>query len=294
MTGLAVNRDTKQIDTTIIPSTAYLPVAANTILYAGSLVFSDANGRAVPGSVLSTLIPVGVAQSQVPNRTTDPSGGGAGALSVTVIRGTFPFDMGGGGDAITIANRFSPCYASDDHTVNLTSLGGTRPWAGTIIDVVGTQAIVAVGVVVGNADTDASSATELSSRSFVFNAAQAVAGQGTGADTNGTARVYNIGAVLPAGALLRGYMGRVVTTATGQTTLSATIGSTGAATEIGTALNLMGSAGYTVGTVGAKKDTVPTAAQLLLTVTPDGGAKVSDLATGEFHVTVWFIDGTAI
>ncbi len=146
MTALAVDRDTAQIDTTVIPETASIPVAANTIIYAGSLVFTDAAGRAVPGAATVTLVAAGVAQKQAPNRTTDPSGGAAGAINVNIKRCAAPFDMGAGADAFTIANRNAACYASDDHTVNLTDGAGTRPFAGTVIDVVGTQAIVVVGL----------------------------------------------------------------------------------------------------------------------------------------------------
>lgn len=151
MTALAAARDTTQVDTTVIPETQSLPVAANTAIWSGSLVFTDANGRAVPGAATSTLISAGVAQANVLNRTTDPSGGGAGALSVTVKRGAWGFNMGAGADAITIANRNQACYASDDNTVNLTDGAGTRPFVGTIYDVVGTQAIVMVGLPVGAA-----------------------------------------------------------------------------------------------------------------------------------------------
>ncbi len=304
MTALGVNRDTPQIDTTVIPETASIPVAANTIIYAGSMVFSDSAGRAVPGSALSTLIALGVATAQAPNRTTDPSGGAAGAISVNVKRGAFAFDMGGGGDTITIANRMQPCYASDDHTLNLTSNGGTRPWAGTILNVVGTQVTVAVGLSIGGADTDVAANTELLSRSLVLNAASFVAGQGTGADTNGTARRYSLGAALPAGAVVTAHLLRIVTAATGNTTLSAAVGvitPTDDFDTMVTAQDMMTTAGYYAGTLGDAPDSSTLngqafygGGQLTVTVTPDGGSKVSACTVGEFHVTVWYIDGTSI
>jgi hypothetical protein len=130
-------------------------------------------------------------------------------------------------------------------------------------------------------------------RTLTLADADFAAGQGTGADSNGTARTYNLGAALPAGAQLDGYMCWRKVAATGNTTLSATVGSTGAVSEIASAIDMMATAGYTEGTVGAKARLKPTAAQLLVTVTPDGGSKVS-AATGELHVTVWYKDATGL
>ncbi len=193
------------------------------------------------------------------------------------------------GTTITKSNIGQQAFVADDQTVTLDPNGSFV--AGTIVDIDddGTSVIVSM------TPLNASQGTAIQSRSFEFiGGVSSVAGVGTGADTNGTARVYNIGPALPAGAQLRGYMGSVKVTAVGNTTLTATIGTTGAATEVATALDLMGTVGYTVGTAGAKKDAKPTAPQLLLTVTPDVGSKVSQATVGDFAVIVWFVDGTGI
>jgi hypothetical protein len=194
------------------------------------------------------------------------------------------------GPTITEAHIGTVCYMADDQTVTLSPTGASPCGVIVNIDDDGTSPIVAISPLI----PITSNGFALQSRSLILTPASFVAGQGTGADTNGTARVYNLDAALPAGALLRGYMCRRVTAATGNTTLSATIGSTGAATEVATAIDLMAAAGYTIGTAGAAKDTKPTAAQLLVTVTPDGGSKVSQCTVGELHITVWFVDGTEI
>ena len=137
---------TVQSDRTVIPETGSLPIAANTRVRAGTIGFADSAGRIAAHSALASLVPMGVVQADVLNLTTDASGGAAGALQVPLKRGAYSFDMGAGVDAFTIADRMVACYASDDHTVNKTDAGGTRPFVGTVIDVVSGQAVVIVGL----------------------------------------------------------------------------------------------------------------------------------------------------
>lgn len=258
-------------------------VTATKHLKAGGMAMMVAAGTVEPGATGTGNVCLGVSQSDVDN-----------SLSLspapTAQIETGIWSMSQTGTTITKAAVGSTVYMADDQTVTLSDSGNSPAGTCVGIDDDGSSVLVAISPVL----PITSHGFAIQSRSLTLAPADFVAGQGTGADTNGTARTYNLGAALPAGALLRGYMARVVTTAVGNTTLSATIGSTGAVTEVGTALDLMGTVGYTVGTVGAKKDTKPTAAQLLVTVTPDGGSKVSAATVGEFHVTVWFADGTGI
>lgn len=110
------------------PSLLSLPVAASTIIYAGTFVASDASGNAVPASSNSALKLWGRCEVQVDN-----SAGTAGAKRVQVRQGVFAFNNSGAGvDQITAANIGLPCYAVDDNVVALTDGNGARPFAGVI------------------------------------------------------------------------------------------------------------------------------------------------------------------
>jgi hypothetical protein len=84
------------------------PVAANTKIFAGSLVCVNSGGYAVPGADSAGLKFMGVAMSQVDN-----SAGANGDKSLRVRRsGAFEFDAA----SITQAMVGDPMYAVDDHT----------------------------------------------------------------------------------------------------------------------------------------------------------------------------------
>jgi hypothetical protein len=238
-------------------------------------------GTCEPGALGSGNVCLGVSQGEYDNTSS------LSPAPVALIEtGNFP--MFQTGTTITKSHIGQVVYMADDQTVTLSPVGASPCGVVVDIDDDGTSPIVAISPLL------AITGLEIQSRTLILNPASFVAGQGTGADTNGTARTYNLDVPLPAGALLRGYMARVITAATGNTTLTATLGSTGAVSEIATALDLMSAPGYKIGTAGASKDSKPTAAQLLITVTPDAGSKVSQCTVGELHVVVWFIDGTGI
>jgi hypothetical protein len=106
-----------------------LAVAANTLILKGTLVQVDADGRATNVGGTGAVI-AGIAGATVDNRTTAPSGGGAGALDVSVeygvagllYTGTAPI----AGDAV---------YAVDNQTVSVDSSGGTRAFVGYVSEV---------------------------------------------------------------------------------------------------------------------------------------------------------------
>lgn len=84
------------------------PVAADTKIYAGSMVCVDADGYAVPAADTSGYLFLGVALEQVDN-----SAGADGAKNVRVRRtGVFEFDAA----SITQAMIGDPMYAVDDQT----------------------------------------------------------------------------------------------------------------------------------------------------------------------------------
>ncbi|HYH17579.1 MAG TPA: hypothetical protein VD995_03075 [Azospirillum sp.] len=105
-------------------------LAANTSVFAGSMVAQNAAGAAVPASATNTLTVLGRAQHRASTvaGSTLPS-------KVVIERGVFRFANSAAGDAITIADYGKPCYAVDDQTVAKTDDTGARPQAGIIRDV---------------------------------------------------------------------------------------------------------------------------------------------------------------
>ena len=106
------------------------PVAASTLIYAGSLVCINASSLATKGAVATTLKCVGVAQERADN-----SAGAASAIRVKVRRGCFRFANSSAGDLIALADVGADCYIVDDQTVAKTNGGSTRSVAGKIRDV---------------------------------------------------------------------------------------------------------------------------------------------------------------
>jgi hypothetical protein len=126
MTALTADRDTPEINR---PRTRSLPVAADTKIYAGSLVVLS-SGYAAPGTAAAGLVAVGRAAETVDNK-----GGAAGAASVTVERGVFRYANSAAGDAIAKADIGATVYIVDDQTVAKTSAANTRSTAGKVWDV---------------------------------------------------------------------------------------------------------------------------------------------------------------
>lgn len=112
------------------PALISLPVAANTIIYAGTMVATDASGNAIPATTAPTAKVIwGRCERQVDNRTANTPYGAAGAQQVLVRPGAYYFAQ----DAtITQANVGQNAYAVDDSSVSLSDNGGTRILAGVI------------------------------------------------------------------------------------------------------------------------------------------------------------------
>lgn len=126
MTALTADRDTPRRDGVQYSD----PVAAATVIYAGSLVVLDASGNAVPASTATGLIVRGIAQEHVDNGT-----GAAGDLRVETRRGVFRLANSAAADLITRAEIGDTAYIVDDQTVAKTDGTGTRSAAGVIRDV---------------------------------------------------------------------------------------------------------------------------------------------------------------
>ena len=106
------------------------PVAASTLIYAGSLVCINASSLATKGAVATTLKCVGVAQERADN-----SAGAASAIRVKVRRGCFRFANSASADLIALADVGADCYIVDDQTVAKTNGSASRSIAGKIRDV---------------------------------------------------------------------------------------------------------------------------------------------------------------
>lgn len=110
--------------------TIVLNAAASTTYFAGALICRDANGRAVPGAVSTTLRGVGRCERRVDN-----AAGANDAKTVEVRKGIFQFANSSAGDLITDADITADCFVVDDQTVAKTNGGATRSIAGKIFDV---------------------------------------------------------------------------------------------------------------------------------------------------------------
>ena len=119
--ALTADRNTPFRDSELFP----VPVAASTTIYAGSLVVSNANGYAAPGSAIAGLVALGRAEEQVIN------GGANGAKTVAVRRNkAFKF-ANSGTDAVVQADLGRSCYIEDDQTVCHTAT--SKSVAGTVL-----------------------------------------------------------------------------------------------------------------------------------------------------------------
>jgi hypothetical protein len=132
MTALTADRQTRERQL----GGSKVPVAADTRIFAGSLVAINASGYLVPvtntGSA-STLKVLGRAAEHVDNRTA-VGPGLDGSLSCLVEYGVFLW-ANLGTDEIDATMLGAEAYAQDDQTVAATSDGGDRPIAGRIVDV---------------------------------------------------------------------------------------------------------------------------------------------------------------
>lgn len=104
------------------------PVAANAVIYAGSMVTLTAAGYARNGAQGGTRV-VGVSQENVNN-----TGGADGAKTVKVKRGCFQY-LNLPADLVTAADIGADCYLVDDETVARTNNAGARVIAGKVVSI---------------------------------------------------------------------------------------------------------------------------------------------------------------
>lgn len=107
------------------------PVAASTLIHAGTIACLNASGLLTKGAVSTTLKAVGVAPRRIDNAS-----GAASAIRGEVETGVFgPFKNSAAGDEIVLADVNANCFIVDDETVAKTNGTNTRSVAGVVWDV---------------------------------------------------------------------------------------------------------------------------------------------------------------
>lgn len=154
-----------------IPDGIPYGVADNTVGLKGTIgVIDTATGYLKMGVTGTGLVCAGRIDADWDNTGT---GHAAGAITVPVRQGCFPYYMGTAGDAITNLNIGSLCYVIDNQTVGLTNGGGTRSVAGVIMflapvptDTAYQQVYVLMGSYVNQAVNPTGAATLAGSQTF--------------------------------------------------------------------------------------------------------------------------------
>ena len=117
------------------------PLGASVTVAGGAFAITDGFGNILDaaGTVSAVDQVWGLVQERRPFLT-DPASSVAGTYLVPVECGAFYFQNGGtGGDSLSQANVGQTVYVTGEQSVGLTSSGGTRPTAGTLINVDTTQ-----------------------------------------------------------------------------------------------------------------------------------------------------------
>ena len=125
MTAATEARDTPRTNAEFY----YIPVAATTTCYQGTIACIDATGYATPGATSTTLKAVGRFEETLINA------GSAGAVSINVRAGVYRWENSASTDTITIADVGNDCYIVDNQTVAKTSGTSTRSIAGKVVKV---------------------------------------------------------------------------------------------------------------------------------------------------------------
>lgn len=145
MAALTAPRATIQKGVNIVVfNSLEIQLKANVVVYDGALIVLT-GGYGKPGVTGTGLIAAGVAQL-VPELPSITAGSTDGATTIRVTQGVFKMNNSSAGDLIAQINVGQPCYVVDDNTVALTSGGGTRSLAGTIMEVDTQGVLVSIGM----------------------------------------------------------------------------------------------------------------------------------------------------
>jgi hypothetical protein len=123
----SADRNTRQV----AGITRAFPVAATTLIHAGTIAVINTSGLLAPGTAATGLKCVGVPPKRIDNST-----GTASARMGEVEAGVFgPFNNSAAGDAIALVDVNADCFIVDNDTVAKTNGSGTRSVAGKVWDV---------------------------------------------------------------------------------------------------------------------------------------------------------------
>lgn len=132
MTAITKPRNTPQMQGYPLPSSLKFPVAADEVLYQGTLCMIK-DGYLYDGAATTGAQGVGMVDPNAPS--VDNTGGDDGDIDVAVIPGCFRWANSGGPDLIAQDDVGQLCYIVDNQTVALTDGSATRSIAGTIVAV---------------------------------------------------------------------------------------------------------------------------------------------------------------
>lgn len=128
---------TRPIDRFGSQNNVYNPNGKGGILAATKLQ----QGQAIGWTAAGLLAPIGnpspnlvIKAAGVSDKLYDNSAGASNALTALYEVGVFPFNVGAGVDALTIANLFQQVFYIDDQSVGATDGLGTRLLAGILVD----------------------------------------------------------------------------------------------------------------------------------------------------------------
>lgn len=109
---------------------------AAAVIPVGTMAAINATGWLVPATADNTLSHVGLFRGDKLGRLADNLAGATNDITgIVEYGGAFRYNNSAGGDEIFGANRGQVVFVVDNDTVALTSNGGARPVAGTVVDV---------------------------------------------------------------------------------------------------------------------------------------------------------------
>ena len=131
MTAATKDIKSDQLDTpdAVYPRFLTFPVEANTTIFAGTMVATNAAGNAVPATASSALRIWGRCERTV----TQGAVAGVTSPPFLVHSGAFYLNNGAGLQAIAAGDVGKYCFAVDDNTVGISDAAGTLPLAGVIL-----------------------------------------------------------------------------------------------------------------------------------------------------------------
>lgn len=276
-----------------VPVPYKLGIAASTTLLAGTIWCKNAAGYVVPATTATTLVCLGRG-----NKSWDNSTGANDAFDVDFEAGVFPWENSAGGDEITIADIGNLCFLVDNQTVAKTDGGSTRSKAGVVVDVIGTQVWVQMGLFIQAPGDVLIAGTGLTRVGDTLNIDFPIGAPLTDTFTHAdltaaaTSETLNVGAALPANARIYGFNIKLATpfSGGGAAAVSVEVGSAGDADAIVDGADLFAAA------VDGQASSAPAgiapykhfALSTQITATFTSNVNVADLDAGSVTIEIYY------